>query len=94
MSSAKWRPFCLGLHLLTTFTRNDDVYSHDTQEIFHHRYSDVIMSDMASQNTSLVIVYSNVYSGADQRKHQSSALLAFVRGIHRLPTNLARMSVC
>ena len=45
-------------------------------------YSDVIMSTMASQVTSLTIVYTTVYSGADQRKHQSSASLAFVRGIH------------
>ena len=41
------------------------------------------MSAMASQITSLTVVYSIVYSGADQRKHQSSASLAFVRGIHR-----------
>ena len=40
------------------------------------------MRAMASQITSLTIVYSSVYSGADQRKHQSSASLAFVRGIH------------
>ena len=38
---------------------------------------------MASQITSLTVVYSIVYSGADQRKHQSSASLAFVWGIHR-----------
>ena len=38
------------------------------------------MGAMASQITSLTIVYWNVYSGADQRKHQSSAPLAFVRG--------------
>ena len=36
---------------------------------------------MASQITSLTIVYSTVYSDADQRKHQSSASLAFVREI-------------
>ena len=42
---------------------------------------------MASQITSLTIVYSTVYSGADQRKHQSSASLAFVRGIHRSLVN-------
>ena len=42
---------------------------------------------MASQITSLTIVYSTIYSGADQRKHQSSAPLAFVRGIHRSPVN-------
>ena len=45
------------------------------------------MSAMASQINSLTIVYSTVYSGADQRKHQSSASLAFVWGIHRLPVN-------
>ena len=50
-------------------------------------YSDVIMVKMASQITSLTIVYSTVYSGADQRKHKSSASLAFVRGIHRWPVN-------
>ena len=48
-------------------------------------YTDVITCANASQITSLTIVYSTVYSGADQRKHQSSASLAFVRGIHRGP---------
>ena len=42
------------------------------------------MGAIASQITSLTIVYSSVYSGTDQRKHQSSASLAFVREIHRL----------
>ena len=41
------------------------------------------MTTIASQITSLTVVYSIVYSGADQRKHQSSASLAFVWGIHR-----------
>ena len=50
-------------------------------------YNDVIMGEIASQITSLAIVYSTVYSDADQRKHQSSASLAFVRGIHRGPVN-------
>ena len=50
-------------------------------QIFH--YCDVIMDTIAPQITSLMIVYSTVYSGADQRKHQSSASLAFVWGIHR-----------
>ena len=40
-------------------------------------------------NTSLNIVYPTVSSGADQRKHQSSASLAFVWGIHRWPVNVA-----
>ena len=45
------------------------------------------MGTMASQITSLTIVHSTVYSDADQRKHQSSASLAFVRGMHRWPMN-------
>ena len=45
------------------------------------------MDAMMSQITSLTIVYSSVYYGADQRKHQSSASLAFVRGFHRWPVN-------
>ena len=50
-------------------------------------YNDVKMNAMTSQITSLTTVYSTVYSGADQRKHQSSVSLAFVRGIHRWPVN-------
>ena len=50
-------------------------------------YSDVIMGAMTSQITSLTIVYSPVYSGTDQRTYQSSASMAFVRGIHRWPVN-------
>ena len=53
-----------------------------TSPLFHH-YNDVIMTTMASQITSLTVVYSTVYSNADQIKHQSSASLAFVWGSHR-----------
>ena len=42
-----------------------------------------MMGAMASQITSLMTVYSTVYSGADQIEHQNSASPAFVRGIHR-----------
>ena len=51
----------------------------------HSRF--IIMNAMASQITSVSIVYSKVCSGADQRKNQSSASLVFVRGIHRWPVN-------
>ena len=51
------------------------------------RYNDVIMSAIISQITSLTIVYSTIYSGTEQRKHGSSASLAFVWGIHRWPVN-------
>ena len=47
------------------------------------------MTTMVSQITSLTIVYSTVYSSADQRKYQSSASLAFVReslGTGEFPT--------
>ena len=50
-------------------------------------YNDVTMIAMASQITNLTIFYSTVYTDADQRKQQSSASLAFVRGIHRWPVN-------
>ena len=44
-------------------------------------YSDIIMSTMASQITAISIVSSDVFSGADQRKHQCSLSLVFVMGI-------------
>ena len=52
--------------------------THIAETTTHHS-SDVIMSTMASQITGVTIVYSTVCSGEDQRKHQSSASLAFVR---------------
>ena len=75
----------------TSFWRRNDVIiascaCWDCSDRLIH-YNDVIMSAMASQITNLTIVYSSVYSGADRRKHQSSASLAFVRGIHRWPVN-------
>ena len=52
-----------------------------------YHYNDVIMGTIASQITSVSSVYSTVSTGTDQRKHPSSASLAFVRGIHRGPVN-------
>ena len=63
----------------------NDVTHEITQLISH--YSDVIMGTMTLQITSVSIGYSTVCLGADQRKHQSFASLAFVRGIHRSPVN-------
>ena len=66
-------------------------YQHSGHQYNHMadwtHYGGVIMSTISSQITSLAIVYSTVYSDADQRKHQSSASLAFVWGIHRGPVN-------
>ena len=58
-----------------------------TRLIFFKRCSDVMMSAMACQITGVSVVCSTVCSGADQRKHQSSASLAFVGGIHRWPVD-------
>ena len=58
-----------------------------TLRLFWSHSNGVIMGAMASQITSLIIDYSSVYSGIDQRKHQSSLSLAFVRGIHWWPLN-------
>ena len=52
------------------------------------------MGVMASQITSLTIVYSTVYSGEDQRKHQSSTSLAFVRNYqHKMASNAENVSI-
>ena len=50
-------------------------------------YNGVLMSTMASLITGLWVVYWTICSCTDQSKHQSSASLAFVRGIHRWPVN-------
>ena len=43
-------------------------------------YNDVIMGAIASQITSLTIVYSTVYSDADQRKHQKLCVTGLCAG--------------
>ena len=80
-----WKIAVLDVNQLSEKGRN----SHYSRGLTMHytltkiHYDDVIMGVTASQITSLTIVYSTVYSGADQSKHQSSASLAFVWGIHR-----------
>ena len=56
-------------------------------KIIETHYCDIIMGTMASRLICLMVVYSTVRSGADQGKHQSSASLAFVQGIHCWPVN-------
>ena len=77
----RWKRFIVPLYLFVDHLYIDAVFV----KLWHH--NNVIMSAIASQITSLTIVYSTVYSDADQRIHQSSASLAFVRGIHRGPLN-------
>ena len=72
------RNFCVG---------NINIYKWYRFAQFFNHYDDVIMTMLASQMTSLTVVYSIAYSGVNQRKHQSSASLAFVGEIHREPVN-------
>ena len=90
LASCGYYPFTRYSHLPGfTCGQFEDVYlviiTAKTSQPTH--YSDVIMGGMASQITSLASVYSTAYSGIDQRKHQRSASLAFVRGIPRSPVN-------
>ena len=73
------------IYRLVTYPNSNNKPVKITYLINH--YNDVIMGAIASQITSLTIVFSTVYLDTDQRKHQSSASLAFVRGIHRRPVN-------
>ena len=84
-----WEP-CILIYLSETVFHHMPSVHHKHEpsrsgplEVESSHYSDVIMSTIASLITSLAVVYSTVYSDADQRKHQSSASLAFVWGIHR-----------
>ena len=76
------------IHTVTPLTiNNENLDNTKGNIIWLTHYNDVIMGVIVSQITSLMIVFSTVYSAADQRKHQSSASLAFVQGIHRGPVN-------
>ena len=67
--------------LAILFRSHTDVQCSVCDHFIH--YIDVVMTTTASQITSFKVLYSTVYSDADQRNHQSSASLAFVWGIHR-----------
>ena len=82
--SASWTFAAISFY---AWANDAELYRCAVSLIAHLHYNDVITNAMASQITSLTIVYSTVYSGTDQRKHQSSATLAFVRGIYRWPVN-------
>ena len=75
----KYQPFCTGLNVL-----NKNLWEH---------YNDVIMTTIASQITSLAVVYSTVYSDADQRKHQSFASLAFGEFLAQMASNAENASI-
>ena len=74
MLSAKWRQFCLSLKVLMQATRLMYISLR-----WRHNENDGV------PNHQRLDIYSTVCSNADQRKHQNSASLAFVREIHRWP---------
>ena len=78
MKESLWKK-CKAIRFMFINMKQQRVSDTPRKESFLLHYSDVTKSTMASQINSLKIVYSTVYSGADQRKHQSSASLAFVR---------------
>ena len=84
LQSVRYDTYIISLYrdvLSSLFSNSFFVFTQRDQAKCH--YGDVIMGAIASEITSLTIVYSTVYSDADQRKHQSSVPLAFVWGIHR-----------
>ena len=85
-----WSPVnspCTGPVILSFMTALKLAWIMCRTYMYSRHYGGVLMGAIASQITSLTIVYSTVYSDADQRKHQGSASLAFVWGIHRGPVN-------
>ena len=88
-----YQPWRIDTHL-TFYNINmniDNVFAMDIATagclLWRFHYSNVIMGSMGSEIYGVSIVYSTVCPGADQRKHQSSAPLAFVKGIYRWPVN-------
>ena len=75
--------------LMTPYSHESNNAIKNTTHTWIAHYNDVIIGTMASLfiSLSLSIGYSTVYTVADQRKSQSSASLAFVRGIHLWPVN-------
>ena len=83
-----WMSLLWRHHVFACFRRSITrtiAYRFIVNQILH--CCDAIMGAMTSQIISLTIVYSTFHSGADQRKYQSSASLAFVREIHQWPVN-------
>ena len=87
MGSVCWIQMILSIYSIWILAGNNWNIRRDGVRKQRDHYNDVTMSEIASQITSLTIVYSILHSDADQRKHQSSASLAFVWGSHRGTVN-------
>ena len=92
----------LGVSFVGVWVKIDSVIMSFNPHLIPKHYGDDIMGAIASQITSLTIVYSTIYSDADQRKHQSSASLAICvgnsPGTSEFPTqmssNVENVSIC
>ena len=76
LSVEKLYHYWKGLDLISNWLWLVPSWFRRSRKVYH--YTDVTMTTMASQITSLTVVYPTVFADADQRKHQSSASLAFV----------------
>ena len=76
---------CLHWIRATAYMPANYHYQASWPDLWNPHYSDIMMSALVSQITGVSIVCSAVCSGIGQRKHQSTASLAFVRGNHRWP---------
>ena len=79
--SELWKGYSLKRYLYTPSTCFRTKYLRRCPLQWRHKNA------IASQITGVSIICSNVCSGANQREHQSSASLVFVRGIHRWPVD-------
>ena len=103
-TSFNWCPLCywychqawlLHYHVTYSKTGNAIVWSFVGVRycLRDNHYRDIIMGAMASPITSLTIVYSTVYSGADQRKHRSSASLVIGEFLAQMASNAKNVSI-
>ena len=90
VSQAIFVAFCVFFFVMVLLWLLLDHFTNIICAWFAGNYNRVIMSAMTSQITSLTIVYSTVYSGADKKNPQSSASLAFVCSKTCLATVLIR----
>ena len=86
MLTSCWQLYCKANRSWAKENTIQQIKTFTADILFWHR-RDIIMSTVASQITGVSIVCLTACSGAEQRKYQSSAWLAFVRGIHRWPVD-------
>ena len=74
-------------NLLSQARKPDYIHWSKNQNKQKKHYGDVIMGTIASQITSLTIVYSTVYSDADKKNPSKLRVTGLCAGIQRGPVN-------